>query len=77
MIQTMDISLGRTEAAESYKSRRVLMDNEIRIASVAHTILGKMVDGQNGDRILGALYGDMAHASRVANRVPDWTCPQN
>jgi hypothetical protein len=47
------------------------MDNQVRIASVAHTILGKMVEGQNGDRILGALYGDMAHANRVAHRVPD------
>ena len=67
----MDISRGRTEAAESYKSRQVLMDKQIRIASVAHTLLSKVVEGQNGDRILGALYGDMAHASRVVQRVPD------
>lgn len=67
----MDVSRGRTEAAESYKSRSVLMDKQIQIASVAHTILGKMVEGQNGDRILGALYVDMAGASRVVHRVPD------
>jgi len=47
------------------------MDKQIRIASVAHTLLGKMVEGPNGERILGALYGDMAHASRAVQRVPD------
>lgn len=67
----MDISRGRMEAAESYKSRQILMDKQIRIASVAHTLLSKVVEGANGDRILGALYGDMAHASRVVQRVPD------
>jgi len=69
----MNLSRGRMEATESYKMRQVALDKQIRIASVAHTLLGKVVEGANGDRILGALYGDMASSTRAVHRVPDAT----
>src|SRR5271156_6475200 len=53
------------------KDRVGQLDKQIRIASVAHTLLGKVVEGANGDRILGALYGDMASSTRAVHRVPD------
>jgi hypothetical protein len=66
----MDIAHARTEAAASYKKRQDVLDTQIRIATVAHTLLGKIVQGTHGDRILGALYGDMAHNTRAIHRVP-------
>jgi hypothetical protein len=67
----MNISRGRTEAAVAYKTRQDALDKHIRIASVAHTLLGKMVDGPRGDLVLGALYGAMASRTRPVYRVPD------
>ena len=66
----MNISRGRTEAAVAYKTRQDDIDKQIRIASVAHTLLGKLVDGPHGDIVLGALYGAMASRTRPVHRVP-------
>jgi hypothetical protein len=66
----MDITRARTEAAAAYRKRLASMDTQIRVATVAHTLLGKIVEGEHGDRILGALYGDMAHRTRAVHRVP-------
>lgn len=66
----MDITRARTEAAAAYRKRLATMDTQIRVATVAHTLLGKIVEGEHGDRILGALYGDMAHRTRAVHRVP-------
>jgi hypothetical protein len=66
----MNITNATTEAAVSYKKRLDVMDTQIRIATVAHTLLGRLVDGVHGDRVLGALYGDMAHKTRAVPRVP-------
>jgi hypothetical protein len=66
----MDITRARTEAAASYKERQSVLDTQIRVATVAHTLLRKIVEGEHGDRVLGALYGDMAHKTRVVHRVP-------
>jgi hypothetical protein len=66
----MDITHARTEAAASYKTRQDVLDKQIRIATVAHTLLGKMVGGLHGDLVLGALYGDMAYSTRAVSRVP-------
>ena len=61
----------RTEAAVSYKIRRAALDEQIRIATVAHNLLGRLVEGANGGRVLGALYGDMAHRTRAVAQVPN------
>jgi hypothetical protein len=66
----MEITRARTEAAAAYRQRLASMDTQIRVATVAHTLLGKIVEGEHGDRILGALYGDMAHRTRAVHRVP-------
>ena len=66
----MNISRGRTEAAVAYKARQDALDKHIRIASVAHTLLGKLVDGPRGDLVLGALYGAMASRTKPVHRVP-------
>src|SRR5271168_2174322 len=68
--ENMDTTHARTEAAASYKKRQDVLDMQIRIATVAHTLLGRMVQGTHGDRVLGALYGDMAHNTRAVHRVP-------
>jgi hypothetical protein len=66
----MNITRANTEATVSYKIRRVSFDKQIRIATVAHTLLGRLVEGAHGDRVLGALYGDMADRTRPVARVP-------
>jgi len=45
----MDITRARTEAAAAYRKRLVAMDTQIRVSTVAHTLLGKMVEGEHGD----------------------------
>jgi hypothetical protein len=67
----MDVSRAYTEAAVSYKSRQDAVDKQIRIGSVAYAMLEKRVAGADGDRILGALYGELAHRTRAVARVPD------
>jgi hypothetical protein len=66
----MDISHARTEAAASYRKRLAAMDTQIRVATVAHTLLRKIVEGEHGDRVLGALFGAMGHRMRAIQRVP-------
>jgi hypothetical protein len=66
----MNIAHANTEAAVSYKIRRVGLDRQIRIAAVAHTLLGRLVEGAHGDRVLGALYGEMTQFTRPVLRVP-------
>jgi hypothetical protein len=67
----MDTTRALTEAAASYKTRQDVLVRQIQITSVAYTLLGKLVEGAHGDRILGARYGDMAPGARAVNRVPD------
>ncbi len=46
------------------------MDRQIRISTVAHNLLGRKVEGKEGDRVLGALYGEMGYRTRAVSRVP-------
>ncbi len=66
----MDLTNARTEAAASYKERQAVIDTQVRLASVAYTLLRKTVEGEHGDRVLGKLYGELAHKTRAVHRVP-------
>ncbi|MEI6702402.1 MAG: hypothetical protein WCL71_02545 [Deltaproteobacteria bacterium] len=66
----MDTSKARTEAAAVYKERQATLDAHIRIGAVAFGLLGRIVDGKNGDRVLGEFYGALGKKIRPVQRVP-------
>jgi len=65
----VDISSARTEAAASYKERQDEFDNEIWVTTTAHNVLSKLVEGDRGGLILGALYGDFAYKAGDIRKV--------
>jgi hypothetical protein len=67
----MNVTRAKTEAEVTYRKRRQNLDNQIRIAYVAHALLAKVVEGAPGDRVLGALYGNMTKKTRPVVRVPN------
>jgi hypothetical protein len=66
----LNLTRARCEAAVAYEERRQRLDHEIRIAYVAYNLLGKLVEGDRGDRVLGAFYGELSKKSK-AIRVPN------
>lgn len=67
----MKITRAKIEAEVAYGKRRQGLDNQIRIAYVAHSLLAKIVEGTPGDRVLGALYGNLTKKTRPVVRVPN------
>jgi hypothetical protein len=66
----MNIARAKTEAEVAYEERRQGLDHQIRIAYVAHSLLGRLIEGDAGERILGALYGNLTKKTRRVVRVP-------
>jgi hypothetical protein len=60
----------KTEAEVTYAIRRQTLDNQIRIADAAHSLLGKVVEGTAGDLVLGALYANLTKKTLRTVRVP-------
>src|ERR1700722_204591 len=67
----VNLTKARTEAAAVYKERQDTLDAYIRVGAIAFTFLGRVVDGNHGDRVLGAFYGAFGDRTRPIARAPD------